>query len=53
MGGGGEMTPLSRRHTWPGVTGAAIAIFAADIGDKNSPAFAKCARSRDFVRSSL
>ena len=47
-----------------GVPGAAIAIFAdrrdrrikspisgmSDIGNFNSPAFAKCARSRDFLR---
>ena len=47
----------------PGVLGSAIAIFAAayKIADiwhfryrrLNSPAFAKCARSRDFLRSSL
>ena len=51
------------RRKSPGVPGAAIAIFAdrcdrcisgmSDIGQLNSPVFAKCARSRDFLHSSL
>ena len=51
------------RRKSPGVPGAAIAIFTdrcdrrisgmSDIGQLNLPVFAKCARSRDFLHSSL
>ena len=61
-GWGGGMIPLSRRHTWrlytPIENHQVCPVQRLRSGRRryrrlNSPAFAKCAPSRDFVRSSL